>query len=433
MGKPARTLARAGMFVAPASILANLLGYAFNLTASRGLGPADYGAVAALLGLLMVGLVPALALQTVVARHTALYAARRAVEDGGAGPGPTAGPRPAADLSRTLLTTAATGSALVAAGAALLAPAVTAFLHLHSPWPFLWMALSLAPLTMTAAAAGVLQGGERFGRLAAVMVLPPTARFAGGLAALTGGAGVTGVMAGITLASFGALAVTLLLLRPELRTPRAAERVRTTREVVRASQALLGLLVLANLDLVLARHHLSAHDAGLYAAGSLVAKAAFWLPQFVPMIVFARLTDAERGPAVLRRAVAAVVAMGAATVLVVAVAGTPMIRLLLGADYAEVGPLAWAFALLGTALALVQLLLYSDIAASAGRLGVAVWVAVLAEVVLITVAAHGSAGQIVAGALLGPVGLLALGAVRRRRPVAADEHLEPVLAGPTGG
>jgi O-antigen/teichoic acid export membrane protein len=418
----ARTLARAGMLVAPATMVANLLGYAFNLAASRGLGPAAYGALAALLGLVLIGLVPAMALQSVIARRTALHAA-------------AAGPEPVHRhvLARALLRTAAVAAVVIAGGAALLTPAVTAFLHLDSAWPFLWVAASLAPLTVAAAVAGILQGGEHFGRLALVTVLPPAARFVGGAAALAAGAEVSGVLAGTALGAVGAMALTLLLVRPVLGTREHARRVPILAELAKAGHGLLALLVLANLDLVLARHYLPAHEAGLYAAGALVTKAAFWLPQFVPIIVFARLTDAERRPAVLRQAVAAELAMGAVMVIGAAVAGTFGIRVLIGAAYAGIGSLAWAFAALGTALALVQLLLFSDIASSSGRMGAAVWGAVVVEIVVIATVAHDGAGQIVGAALLGPACLFALASGRLRRTVPKDGKPKPVLAGPTAG
>ena len=66
------SLPRAFLVVAPAMAAANALNYAFNLVMSRLLGPADYGALGALLALVLVGTVPGVALQAVVARHTTL-------------------------------------------------------------------------------------------------------------------------------------------------------------------------------------------------------------------------------------------------------------------------------------------------------------------------------------------------------------------------
>src|SRR4029453_11474064 len=48
-----------------------------------------------------------------------------------------------------------------------------------------------------------------------------------------------------------------------------------------APPPLLGFIVLLNLDLLLARHHLTAAAAGEYAVGAIVAKGPFWLPEGV--------------------------------------------------------------------------------------------------------------------------------------------------------
>src|SRR6266545_1648489 len=68
------SLPRAGLMVAPAMAVANGLNYAFNLVMLRLLEPAAYGALGALLAVILIGTVPGLALQAVVARHTALRA-----------------------------------------------------------------------------------------------------------------------------------------------------------------------------------------------------------------------------------------------------------------------------------------------------------------------------------------------------------------------
>ena len=60
----------AGQRVVVGLAAGNGLGYLLNLVASRRLGPDGYGALAALLGVILVGNVLALALQAVVARRT---------------------------------------------------------------------------------------------------------------------------------------------------------------------------------------------------------------------------------------------------------------------------------------------------------------------------------------------------------------------------
>ena len=53
------------------------------------------------------------------------------------------------------------------------------------------------------------------------------------------------------------------------------------REVGTSSQALLAFFALSNVDILLARATMSDSEAGLYAAGLIMAKAILFLPQFV--------------------------------------------------------------------------------------------------------------------------------------------------------
>ena len=70
LGAPAGAVAgrSGGSWVAVRMAVANLLGYSLNLVASRLLGPIGFGALAALLGVVLIGNVAALGLQTVAAR-----------------------------------------------------------------------------------------------------------------------------------------------------------------------------------------------------------------------------------------------------------------------------------------------------------------------------------------------------------------------------
>src|SRR6266487_3548551 len=243
--------------IAPAMAVGNGLNYAFNLVMLRMLEPAAYGALGALLAVILIGTVPGLALQVVVARHTALRAGDR--------------------------------------------QAVTE----------LWLAANLLPLPIVSALQGMLLGAQRFGALAASMLLNAAARLAVGVGLVAAGYGVDGALAASVAGSVLAMLPPLALLRPalagRLRRPRprgwrtapiGAEPLggllspgtaALGREVGAAALAFLGLLLLTNVDLLLARHYLAAEASGLYAAGAVVAKIAFWAPQFVATIVFPRL------------------------------------------------------------------------------------------------------------------------------------------------
>jgi len=407
------SLPRAGLVVAPAMALANGLNYAFNLVMLRLLEPAAYGALGALLALILIGTVPGLAVQAVVARHTALRADDRAA---------------VAELWSRTLVAAAWLSAALGLLVAAAAPLLAAFLHLGSLGPALWLAANVLPLPLVSALQGMLQGVQRFGALAATLLLNAAARLAVGVVLVLAGHGVDGALAASVAGSGLAMLLPLALLRPVLfqapaarrRGWRAAAGGAIGAETGAAALAFLGLLLLTNVDLLLARHYLPPRASGLYAAGSVVAKIAYWAPQFVATIVFPRLaTGGAARRRLLARAAAVVAGLGAALLLAVTAAPGLAVALPFGDGYRGVGPDLPLFAALGTALALAQLLLFSGIAAGDRRVHRLLGATVAVEVALIVLGPHGSVTAI-AGAALASVGALLVAGwllERRRQPL----------------
>lgn len=386
---PRQSLSRASLLLAPGLALANVLGYALSVLLSRWLGPSHYGAFGSLLGLSLIGVVPALALQPVVARHTAL--------------GTSSG-----RIDRAVLRAALWVGAGLTALAFAAAPALTAFIHLDSALPAVWLALALAPAPAVMVCQGLLQGAERFRALTVLYVAFALARLMGAAALVLLGYGVAGAMAGIALGSLAGAVVGVLLVRP------AGTRTATLpgsfrRELVQACIALLGLLVLANIDVLLARHYLPAHDSGLYAVGSVVEKVSFWGPQFVGVVAFPRLADTTQRAGLLLRAMLVVGAFGVVVIGGAALLARPLLRFFVGAHYVGLAPNAWVFAAAGAALALAQLLLFSGIATADGRMSLSVAFVAAIEVIVIATAAHGSVRQIAAVVLACALGLTALG------------------------
>ena len=201
------------------------------------------------------------------------------------------------------------------------------------------------------------------------------------------------------------------------------------REVGTATTGLLGLFLLANVDVLLARHYLDRAAAGRYALGAVVAKIAFWAPQFVVTVIFPRLVGAADPRRLLGGSALLITGFGVllAGGLVLADA-LGLIVPVLGAGYAGLGPLLPLFAALGTGLALVQLLLFEGIATRDRLMGRAVAVALVAEVALVAGPLHGSVAQVAGTALAVALALAAVGwwLLRRRlgRPPA------PVPAAP---
>ncbi|MET1037421.1 MAG: hypothetical protein ABW075_04050, partial [Aeromicrobium sp.] len=128
---------------------------------------------------------------------------------------------------------------------------------------------------------------------------------------------------------------------------------------------------------LIARNLLDEHDSGLYASGLILAKAALFFPQFVSVVLFPRLARATTHHARLR-AVSLVAGLGLAAVA--ATAAMPQLALILvgGDEYEEIANRLWLFAIAGSALAIVHLLVFDALARHAHGIVVMIWVAVVA-------------------------------------------------------
>ena len=305
----------------------------------------------ALLAVTLVASVPALALQAVVAVRVV-----RATGDGQR--------RVTASAAGLGL---ATGAAMLALGLAA-APVFERFLDLAGPMEAVWVAVAVGVTTVLAVLQGVAQGRQDFHRLALILVVYAAARLAGGLAGLL-------VFDSVASGDW------------------------QVRELLVACQALAGLYLLTNLDPVLARHYLPATEAGLYGAGAVLAKAAFFLPQAVVLVLFPRLASSPRPGRTLWLGLGALTGLGLLMTGVTRLAGGLAVTAVGGDAYRELASHAYLFVAVGSALGVVQLLLYARLTTDRAHATIAVWAVVAGEAAVVATVAHGSLAEVVGAAL----------------------------------
>ncbi|MBJ7530983.1 MAG: hypothetical protein JHD04_15835, partial [Nocardioides sp.] len=114
-------------------------------------------------------------------------------------------------------------------------------------------------------------------------------------------------------------------------------------------------------------------QAGLYAAGLILVKAVLFLPQFVVVIAFPSMASDGASRRALLLSLSTTAVLGAC-----ALGGTlllPDLALLFvgGSDFDDIKSELWLFAIVGTLLAMLQLLLYSALARRQGRAILALW------------------------------------------------------------
>lgn len=252
--------------------LASLAFYAFHFIASRRLGVDDYGAIATLLS--AVTLLNAIAAigATIVARFAAEF---HALEDH-------------ARLRRLLDIVTQISAVLFAAAvlsALALATPLSAFLQIGSR-PNIVLTSLLAGCTVAVVLLRALfQGMQRFAAFSISFIIEQAGRAIIATLIVVGGFRVQGALLGSIAATAFATMYTYLGLRRSLSQPPTRLRLDYRRLVIASSAIAISTLCLATLsffDVILAKHYLSPHDAGLYSFAILPGRALTTVAAFLP-------------------------------------------------------------------------------------------------------------------------------------------------------
>jgi O-antigen/teichoic acid export membrane protein len=357
-----RAFLRGSAGIAVAMGVMNVATYGFQMVAARVLGPEAYGAIASLMALLMVVAVLQLGLQATAARRI------------------SATPDHVAQIEDVIMGVTYRSALVLGLLLLLASPAVWVLLRLDSIVPALLLAVAAVPLTVMGGQAGILQGERRWFPLAVVYLAMGIPRLILGSIFILISPTETSAMLGVTLGLFvPALAgwYALRMGRAGGETSDDHELRPILKETGRNSIALLAFFVLSNADIVVARNVLDGHDAGLYAGGLILTKAVLFLPQFVVVVAFPSMASAGDQRRALTRSLGAVLVLGLVCTAASVVLSEVALVFVGGPEYAEVESLLWIFSILGTLLAMLQLLVYSVLARQGTRSTYLVWGAVL--------------------------------------------------------
>lgn len=373
----------------------NVATYGFTIAAAHILGPQSYGALIAALNVLLIISVVSLGLQATAARLLAST------------------PGQVRDIEASILRVAIRTSLLLGGVLLVLTPLLNRVLRLDSLPTAALIAVSAVPLTLMGGQAGILQGERRWAALGVVYLAAGVPRLVVGGALMLWQPSVFWGLAGVTLGFFAPVVAGWWALRrprPEPPEPSGDEHglaaIDVLREIVHNSQTLFAYFALSSIDVIVARNVLSAHDSGLYAAGLILAKAMLFLPQFVIVVAFPSLATPDERRRALGRSLGLVLVLGTAGTTAVWLLSDWAMVFVGGSEFAEIEGRLWLFALLGTVLSMIQLLVYAVLARRGRRTAWFVW---LALVVLVGLGlAQSSLLGLVTTVLLVDVALLAV-------------------------
>jgi O-antigen/teichoic acid export membrane protein len=175
---------------------------------------------------------------------------------------------------------------------AALSPLVARFLHLDNIWYPLILFTSILFLLLISVNWGVLQGLQRFLPFGVSQAATYLVRLIFGALFVYAGWGIYGGLAAVTLSLAVVLPLTFVPLRD---LPEAGNK----KVAIEGMQAYAGLTLLAlitltsmaNLDAILARHYLTAVEAGNYSALSVLGRIAYYAPLGIGIAMFPKTSE----------------------------------------------------------------------------------------------------------------------------------------------
>ena len=366
-------LAKGLALVGVATMVGNGAAFLLSMVAARILGPSEFGAFGALIGILLILATVGISTQALAARRVATAGTNRS------------------DVEGQLIRLATlVGTFIVVLG-------VIAAWPLGYVFSIPWLAVSagiasLGFVIFGSAAMGIAQGREEHKRFSVSFIALNGSRAIGGIIGVIALGTVVGAALGVLVGCAVGALIAYWRVCPRAWSSRIRDGMGV--ELGHIVHALMVLFTLTNIDVLLARLFLTEIGSSEYAVGVLLAKIAFFLPNAVVIVLFPKMSgQASRRPVLIATGLTAIVGL---TITVAAFFMGPLVvRILGGVEFASMAEYMWLFALEGSAFALVQVLLYSRLAAQDRKAVLAVWGALVSLVLIVVLWRNNSLVEIV--------------------------------------
>jgi len=366
------SLARNSVIVLVGSMGANVLSYLYHLVMGRLLGPSGYGELSSLLSILYIFTVPLLVAQTVLVKFVSGFKAHGEIGQAKS---------LFVQATKSFIVVSVLGLPLILISA----PWVTAFLHLPSIQLYVLVYVLLVFSLLTVATVGVLTGYQKFLWVSGIGALAILVKLLLSIPLVVWG--VSGVLAAGVAASVIIYGIYFIPLRFVLTVKSKATQL-TKRDAlgfaVPTLLTQLGVISLFSTDIILVRHYMNAHDAGIYAALAILGKIIFYASSAVPSVLFPVASErSARGTNIrtlVTSATLAVAAVSGGLTLVYFLFPSFIIGLLFGSAYSGAALLLGQFAVFLAFYSVGNILAISSLAA--GKMNI--WViSVLAAMIQI--------------------------------------------------
>src|SRR5579875_300079 len=374
------------------NIMAGAFSYLLHPFLGRMMGVSEYGQVAALIALSLVLATPAQIIATIAAK----YASSLSMNEDFARLN---------DFIRRLTAILLTAGVCISVAFIALSGYEAFFFHLTSQQGVILLDLTFIVSLGTPLNVGTLQGLQRFRWFAAILFLPTFLRLVFCIGFVLLGLGVNGAILGIVVSSLLAYLVSFQTLRRVLRGPRTpfgSLRSLWSYSLL-ATTAAAAIVLLYSIDTVLARHYLSAQEAGLYAALATIGKTVVLITGSVTTVMFPRIAALyeRRQPymSVVVQAVAGVLLLSAAVEVAFYLFPSLVTKLLFGQTFIAIAGLLVPYGMAMLLLAVGSVLIYYFLAVGKSSFVPIIFLSCTLEISLI-VWHHAGLAQLVQAVLI---------------------------------
>lgn len=343
------SLARAGIWLFIGGVAGGLFGYIFQIAVGRMLTTQEYSLFNAMMAVSTILSAPLGTLMMVVSRKVSEYRAKK-------------------EYDLILHFYSAIHRRNILFGSTLLfililfADQIQMYLKTQSVTQVYILGLFLLAGTLMIINNAFLQGLQLFSLLSGSGVINSGFKIIFAIAFIAIGYGVTGAITGATAAVLFTVVITYLVLRKPL-----AAGNKTTKKLLHLdfNSALPVLIanitfaIMTQLDLVFVNYFFSAHEAGLYAAASVLGKAVLYLPGGVASALYPMVAENETNGKdsvyLLLQALGLVILLCGAGAIFYYLFGEQLILFLYGKNYSGAGEILkfYGFAIMPMALVMV--------------------------------------------------------------------------------
>ena len=276
-------LLRHSILLMAATQVGNVANLLFHVVMGRKLEPAEYGILAAMLGIVLIVATPMDALRMAMAHYSALL-----VQEGRSGA--------VAHLVRRWSRNLAIPAVLVLMVGILASSGISKFFHLDNPMPVILTCFVLGSTFFLPMLAGALLGLQSFIWMSVCSQSWGLIRLVVGvvLVSLVGAYAEWGIAAH-TLGAWGSVALGIWGLRWNLKSvPPLDEHVTgVTRYFIQSLLILAGFAILMNADVVMVKHFFpDAQQAGLFARAATIGRTMVFITMPIALAMFPKVASA---------------------------------------------------------------------------------------------------------------------------------------------